>query len=203
MSATKLDMKKILLDAVSMERKSADLYDRVWAEFTPKMRQNVQGALVDILFMGDKEAFTKVAAQYKEDKTKLTTSILKDIQCFHRVAVAFSRRAKKERDVDADEAVTLVNAMGGVIAAIDQANPVSPADKKRNSREKNPEKLIQEAIGLVKHEGVKILLQQALIQMKLGLPQQEPLKAVNPNNILIETPVLFDTTEENDSNIWW
>lgn len=194
MSINLITAKKDLLTAFNMERKAQDIYTEVWNALSEEQRSNIQKTLIDIIFVGDEKAFKEISDQYKLNKEKLSPPILKDIQCFHRTAMAFSRRAKKEIDSMETLIETIVSGIkletntGGA----DETNTVSSKDKETTDKlpritkpvkEINPEKLIEAAIKLVIRDDVKVLLQQALIQLKLSLTISGNVNNCLHNNI--------------------
>lgn len=176
-----LNRKSELLNAFILESKASECYDKVWCSFTDAEKENMQATLIAIFFSGDKQ-YKQINDQYRKDATKLTKENLKYIQSFHRSAMAFSRRKAKESDHVEDMVTSLVQS--------GTANVVSPAvlsstdtnkdskrtrvqgDKKettpRETKPKDPEDLIAQAIVLIKRPDVKELLMQALRQMKMG-----------------------------------
>jgi len=190
MAINLITAKRDLLSAFNMERKAQDIYTEVWNALSEEQRSNVQKTLIDIIFVGDEKAFKEISDQYKLDKEKLSPPILKDIQCFHRTAMAFSRRAKKETDSMETLIETII--AGTKSEAVKETNSVSSKDKEstdklpritKPAKEINPEKLIEAAIKLVIRDDVKVLLQQALIQLKLSLTISGNVNNCLHNNI--------------------
>jgi len=208
---TTLNLKQTLLDAFGMERKAQDIYDMVWKELSKEQRANIQKTLIGILFNGEQETFNNINNLYREDKTKIMPIILRDIQCFHRTAMAFSRRQKKEEEQveQIDEVIALIGAVTNTVSSTEPTTEKKKRDgstSKRPAKQDNPEHLIQKAISLITRDDVKVLLQQALIQMKLGLTQHANLNQTFITPFAATTAVddkEVVTTTTSDSDVWW
>jgi ribosomal protein L13 len=195
------DYKRMLLDAFDMERKATDLYDMVYNALTASQKQNIQKTLIGILFVGDAVQFEKYNEVYREAVETMLPADKKLIQCFHRTAMAFSRRKAKE--VDDFDATKVAN-------AVSQAEGEKKTRESKGAKEErlskpakahDPEKLIQEALSLVKRDDVKALLQQALIQMKLAVPILGTQHFCVTDNLNSTFETFQDIDEE--SGVWW
>jgi hypothetical protein len=201
-----MDVKKKLFEAYGLESKASAIYDNIFNHFTPKQLQNIQQALIDIIFLGDCELFKEINGIYKsESKHELSEQHLKEIQVFHRSAMAFSRRKAKESDSVIALLAELEQVANPVSQIVSTPTPASStADRKERTvkptkelTEKDAEKLIVKALDVIKRNDVKALLQQALIQLKLSVP-------IAQGKHFCATENLNETfTSESKGSAWW
>lgn len=221
------DRKGQLIEAFTLENKAREIYDTMYRHFTAREKQNISKTLVAIIYHGLDGEYSRVNELYRNDKTKLTSLELRDINCFNRAAMAFSRRKKKETESyeELDNAIAQGNTGDTGNSVVSSGNEVvstdkpsakgtrTPSDKKKSSTPQNPEKLILAAMELVVRDDVKALLQQALIQLKLAVPiARTQYQNVTENlNTTFEMPVDIDdanyivTTgvDADDNGVWW
>lgn len=86
-----LDCKAILWDSFKMIRKSLDNYGRVFESWSTVQKRNVNKALIDVLFDGDKDRHRSLDKQYRQDKEAMPVKDLQLLQCFNLSAMSISR----------------------------------------------------------------------------------------------------------------
>lgn len=186
--------RELLIEAFRLEGKASKIYDMVFASLSEAQRKNIQGTLIDILYLGNKTEFETANSYYRTDKEKLMKAELELVQCFHRTAMAFSRRKLKATD----EAV--LNVINDFITK-EETTPTNTVSGEDNSKEKKErkqredkglsneqiEKTIHKLIEVVKKDDVKYHLIEALKAMKLTVEQK----------------IEFAVEEEIVSDKWW
>jgi hypothetical protein len=190
------DRKAQLLTAFKAEQKAQQIYDMMWEAFTPKEKQNVGLTLIEIIYHGFKDEYKKADAQYRKDKTLLSAPELQDIQMYNRSAMAFSRRKAKTIDAMDDSIETLLAKVANTVSG----STNKEEKKERTPKQENPEKILVKLIDMIERNDVKILLQQALMQLKLtttvtGYTTGVPTSHLNDND--------YDVKDTHTSEVWW